>query len=69
MGARVATDHDARVVRHVEPLVGIGGPRVGSRETRHAILERGHGRGPQTERAVDVQPGIRARSDHVHDLG
>src|ERR1051325_2870265 len=61
----VAHDDDAVVVRDVEPLVRVGGPRVS--ELR-AIEERAlgaAGTGPQSERAVDVEPP----AARVHGLG
>ena len=56
----VAHEREAAVVGHVEPLVRVGGPRVGALDARREVGARRRGRGPQAERAVDVHPGARA---------
>ena len=57
----VRAERDAAVVRDVEPLVGVGRPRVGPLRARREVAERRARRGPQPERTVDVEPGARAR--------
>ena len=58
-------DHaDAAVVRHVQGLVGVGGPRVGAVDAGDEVPQRRRGRGPQAEGSVHVHPGpvvVRAR--------
>ena len=56
MGGRVAHDHDSVVVRHVQPLVRVGGPRIrklGAIEQGTAIAT---GTAPQSECSIDMQP-------------
>ena len=62
----VRAEGDAAVVRDVEPLVGVGRPRVGPLRPGDEMAERRAGRGPQPERTVDVEPGARAL-DRVRD--
>ena len=64
----VANDRDPGVVRHVQPLVGIGGPRIGVGETVCEMPQRRRHGGPQPERAVDVKPGVRSLADGGDDL-
>ena len=60
---RVAHEGQPAVVGHVEPLVRVGGPRVGAARRRCTRCARvGRGRGPQAEGAVDVHPGARRRA-------
>ena len=61
----VAHDHDAVVVRDVEPLVRVGGPRVGELGAVEQRALGGAGARPEAERAVDVQPAAAL----VHDAG
>src|SRR5829696_8854756 len=66
MGVGVRAEDEARVVRDVQPLVGVGGPRVGALD---APGEMSRGRacsGPQPERAVHVHPGT-GLAGHVAD--
>ena len=68
VGGRVPHDDDPGVVGHVEPLVGIGRPRVGLGEPVDPIAQPG-GRGrPQAECAVHVQPGVRTGPHGRRDL-
>ena len=51
-------EHEAGVVRHVQPLVRVGRPRVGALDALHVMPQRAAGGGPQPERAVHVEPGL-----------
>ena len=52
---------EAGVVGHVEPLVGVGRPRIGQLDAPKRCASRVRG-GPEPERAVDVEPAAaRAR--------
>ena len=62
----IADEGHAAVVRHVEPLVGVGGPGVGLRRRLRPTGEPGAGRRPEPEGAVDMHPralGVRATVD------
>ena len=50
-------DRDAAVVRDVERLVRVGRPGVGALEPVDEVAQPGRRRGPEPERAVDVDPG------------
>ncbi len=52
----VPHQRDATVVGGVQPLVGIGGPRVGAGDPRDLPGEAGSGGCPEAEGAVDVDP-------------
>ncbi len=65
---RVADDDDPRVVRHVQPLVGVGRPGIGPVEARDAVAQPGRRGCPQPEGAVDVEPGVRSLAHGVDDL-
>jgi hypothetical protein len=56
MRARIAHDREARVVRHVQPLVAVDGPRIRAGVTREQRTQLGMRGGPQAERAIDVYP-------------
>ena len=60
--ARSRTSDDAAVVGDVEPLVAVGGPRVGALDARRQVPAAPGRRGPQPERAVDVDPGAVRRA-------
>ncbi len=64
---RPAHERDAAVVRHVEPLVSIGRPRVGAFEPGDEVSSRRVGACPQAERGVDVEPPA-ALGQPVRDL-
>ena len=53
---RVGAEGVAAVVRDVEPLVAVDGPRVGGLEPRGEVPGGRAGRRPQAEGAVDVDP-------------
>ena len=61
-------EHEARVVRDVQPFVRVGRPRVGAFDAVHQRPEIRRCRSPETERTVDVQPRAR-RFGRVGDLG
>ena len=64
--SRVAHEGDAAVVGNVEPLVRVGGPRVGALDAGDERSARGRGGRPESERAIDVHPragGSRARDN------
>src|SRR5262249_621962 len=50
-------EDEPRVVRHVQPLVRIGRPRVGTLDAAYEMAKLRRSGRPETERAVDVQPG------------
>ena len=54
---RVGDDRQPAVVRHVEPLVGVGGPGVGLLDAGDQVRTAGGRRGPEPEGAVHVHPG------------
>src|SRR5438270_13893376 len=54
---RMPAESDSRVIWHVEPLVGVEGPRVGVREPLNQMAASWRGERPQTEGAVHVNPG------------
>ena len=56
VGPGVGAEHVAGVVGHVQPLVAVGGPRVGLLDPRGQMPGRGARRGPEPEGAVDVDP-------------
>ncbi len=56
VGGRVADEDEAGVVRHVEPLVGVGRPRVRPGVAAHQAPQRRDRRRPDPERPVDVDP-------------
>ena len=60
---RVRAERDPAVVGHVEPLVRVGRPRIRPLVAGDEVRERGGGCGPQAERAVDVDPCVRAVRD------
>ncbi len=71
VGGPVADEDQPRVVRHVQPLVGVGRPGVGGIHAADPVAQRGHGRGPDPERAVDVDPGaalVRDRDQPVERI-
>ena len=57
MRVGVRDEGQARVVGDVEPLVRVGGPRVGASDAGDEVSQRRRGRRPQAEGAVDVDPG------------
>ncbi len=57
VGRGVADEDEPRVVRHVEPLVGVGRPRIGLGGAGHQVAQRRDRGGPDPERAIDVDPG------------
>jgi hypothetical protein len=65
---RVRTDGEAAVVRHVEPLVPVTGPRVSQLDPFDQVGGPGRGGGPEPERPVDVHPRAVA-SRHLRRLG
>ncbi len=56
MRRRVPRHHDAAVVRHVQPFVCVGGPRIGTLDSVHVLTQRAAGSGPQPKGSVDMQP-------------
>ena len=56
------------VVGDVEPLVRVGGPRVGASDAGDEVAVRGRGAGPQAEGAVDVDPGAVLVGDVAHGV-
>ena len=54
---RVPDQYESALVRHVEPLVGVGGDRVGPLHARGEVCGTGGQRGEDAECAIDVQPG------------
>ena len=71
---RVCFAHERQpaVVWDVQPLVGVGGPRVGARDAGHLRGARRRGRGPQAECAVHVQPRLRTArvgDDRIERIG
>ncbi len=63
----VADEGEAAVVRDVEPLVAVRGPRVGAFDAVHQVAEARSRRRPQAERPVDVDPGVRPSGTHELD--
>ena len=63
MGLGVSAEHEAAVVRDVQPLVAIGAPRVGQLDAIAELTGGGAGCGPQPERTVDVGPGTEPMRD------
>ncbi len=53
----VATEDQPAVVGDVQPLVGVGRPGIGTVMTGDEVGAAGAGGGPETEGAVDVDPG------------
>ena len=53
---RMPAEDDPAVVRHVQPLVGVGGPRIGPFDAGDERSELRARRRPETEGAVDVEP-------------
>ena len=62
--AGVAHDGETAVVGHVEPLVGVGRPRVGVLDTGGEPAEPARRSRPQAERSVHVDPDV-AGADRV----
>ena len=67
MGRTIADEDDPGVVGHVQPLVGIGAPRVGAIDALGEVPQSRAGSGPQPEGPVDVQPGVRMSADDRDD--
>ncbi len=63
----VAHRHEAAVVAGVEPLVGVGRPRVRPRHAGDEVLEAGRHGSPQAEGTVDVEPGVAMGRHRVGD--
>ncbi len=63
MRVGVRAEGDPAVVRHVQPLVRVGRPGVRALRAGRERPQRRRRRGPQPERAVDVEPraGLRRR--------
>ena len=57
VSVRVGDDGHRAVVGHIEPLVRIDGPGVRTLDALGQVRSGGCCGGPQSERAVDVQPG------------
>ncbi len=68
MCLRVRDDGDAGVVGHVEPLVGVEGPRVGPLRPLGQVRHVPGRSDPESERSVDVMPGVGSRHE-IGDLG
>ncbi len=62
-------EDEPAVVRDVEPLVRVGGPRIGERDALDEVPALRAHRGPQPERAVDVEPGVRLAHDRRRSAG
>jgi hypothetical protein len=58
VGFRVGAEDQARVVRHVEPLVRVGGPGVSLLHAGYQRPKSRTGGSPQPEGAIDVDPYI-----------
>ena len=52
----VTHEGEPRVVGHVEPLVGVGRPRIRLAVPAHVRPERGHAGRPDAEGAIDMDP-------------
>ena len=65
MRRRIGDDRKTRVVGDVEPLVRVGRPRIGGLDAFHLRSQFRNRRRPETERAIDVDPGAtRMRASH-----
>ena len=70
LGGRVANGHEPAVVADVQPLVGIGRPRVGALDAGDEVSQLRADVGPQPEGAVDVQPCVRVVGQRIgHRIG
>ena len=58
MRLTVAHEGQAAVVGDVQPLVSVGGPRVGAFQAFDEVPVARRGRRPEAERAVDVKPRV-----------
>ena len=65
---RIGAEGDARVIGHIQPLVGVRRPRVRALDAGDEVAEPRRSGGPQAESAVDVQPGV-SSLDGVRDRG
>ena len=64
----ISTGHEAAVIANVQPLVSVGGPRIGPLDTAdEEPVERRSGR-PEPERSVDVVPGVGLLLKVIGDL-
>ena len=63
MNVGVRTEHEAGVVRDVEPFVPVAAPRVGKLHTVHEVLLVRTGGCPQPERAVQVNPAAKGMDE------
>ena len=59
----VGGENQATVEGHVEPLVGVGGPRVCSLDAGEEVAVAPADRRPPPERAIDVHPGASLMGD------
>ncbi len=63
----VAHEDDAGVVRHVQPFVGIGRPRISTVVAAREVTQPWAGGCPQPERPVDVKPDVGMLADDRDD--
>src|SRR5436189_5540038 len=68
MGGGVGHRGDAAVVGHVEPLVTVGGPGVGTFKTLEQAATAWARGGPKPKGAVDVAPRVMRAAD-IDDVG
>src|SRR4029078_9418796 len=57
VGVGLRAEDDPESVGDVDPLVAVGRPGIGTLGAGYEVREARAGRGPEPERAVDVQPG------------
>src|SRR6516162_535158 len=54
--ASIPREYKSAVIRNVEPLVRVRGPGIGGTYSVDQVSETWHGRRPQSEGAIDVDP-------------